>query len=229
MAMGEDATGAAWIGRRFLPALAFCALAGAALGIFRGKVSFLAGVGGMIAGGAAGYAAGRLGRGDPDRLWTFGQRIWFALSGALVYGTAQLLTAAALRAGPGDSLFYWIGEMLGGFEREAFFSLGQTGGAILHTYRGTLTGGWWLFFNLLDGLLFAFLFLVSCGMGYFPSEPEEEDEESEEEEAEEEEETEDREETFEGFASDRRGIPWAPGDPAAPSGEASRKGPGGRP
>lgn len=166
----EEMSGARWTVFRFVPVVVLCAVCGAVLGIFRADVCALPGLAGMLAGGIAGYGAGRLGRGDPLRLWAFGQRLWLAFAGALVYGWVQLLVAGAVHATPADSPFYWIFEIADGLLREPFFSMGQTGGVVLRAYSGTLTGGWWIFFNLLDAALFAFLFLVSTGVGLFPDE-----------------------------------------------------------
>jgi hypothetical protein len=166
----EEMSEVRWTVFRFMPAMVFCALCGAVLGIFRASACALPGLAGMLAGGIAGYGAGRLGRGDPLRFWGFGQRLWLAFAGALIYGWVQLLVAGAVHATPADSLFYWIFEVAEGLLREPFFSVGQTGGVALRAYSGKLTGGWWIFFNLLDAALFAFLFLVSAGAGLFPDE-----------------------------------------------------------
>lgn len=164
----RSVSGLRWMGLRYMPIMAICAVCGAVLGIFRADACALPGLAGMLAGGVAGYGAGRLGRGDPLRFWTFGQRLWLALAAALVYGGVQLLAAGAVHATPADSPFYWIAEVAGGFLQEPFFSAGQTGGVVFRVYGGTLTGGWWIFFNLLDAELFVFLFLVSTGVGLFP-------------------------------------------------------------
>lgn len=166
----KEMSGAKWTVSRFVPVMVLCAVCGAVLGIFRADACALPGLAGMLAGGVAGYGAGRLGRGDPLRFWAFGQRLWLAFAGALIYGWVQLLVAGAVHATPVDSPFYWISEVADGFLREPFFSMGQTGGVVLRAYSGTLTGGWWIFFNLLDAVLFAFLFLVSTGAGLFPDE-----------------------------------------------------------
>ena len=159
------ASPAAWLARRWVPAMLLCTLTGIFFGWIRVHGSAWIGVAGMIAGGAAGYGAGRLGDGDGATFWGFGQRFALALGGSAVYLAAQLLTAGALHGSPADTPFTWIGEMAQGGLRERFFSLGQTGGMVLHLYRGSLSGGWWGGFNFLDALLFAFLFLVSCGIG----------------------------------------------------------------
>lgn len=157
-----------WLAFRLLPGLFLCSLVAILSGLFRAQVCALPGLAGMVGGSLAGYGTGRLGRGDGPRLWDFGQRIWLTLAGAVVYVWGQLLVAGALHASPADSLFYWIAEMADGLMAEPFFSVGQTGGVLLRFYGGTLSGGWWIFFNALDGLLFALLFLVLLGMGLSP-------------------------------------------------------------
>ena len=158
-------SGTSWLLRRWLPSVLLGALTGAFFGWVRFRGSAWMGLAGMLAGAAAGYASGRLGKGDGGTFWGFGQRATLALGAALAYGAAQLLTAGSLHATPADTLLTWVGEVADGGLRERFFSMGQTGGTVLHLYRGTLTGGWWILFVLLDLVLFGFLFLVSCSMG----------------------------------------------------------------
>jgi hypothetical protein len=153
-----------WIVRRWAPAVFLGLAAGAAAGAFRGAVGFAVGIQGMLVLGVLGYVAGRTGRGDPDRFWTFAQRIWLSLTIALVVGIVQVGVLSAVKAGPHDGALEWLGNVTNGYVTESGASLGQTG-RVLRGHVLTLTGGWWVFFTALDLLLGAFVFLATTVAG----------------------------------------------------------------
>jgi hypothetical protein len=157
---------AGWMVKRWLPAMVLAVVFGAAVGVFRGVVAFVPGIQGMLALGVLGYAVGRLGRGDPERFWSFGQRIWIALGCALVLGVVQVLVVSVLKAGPYDSAFEWLGNVVDGQLVEGGAGLSRSGPAARgHALR--LSGGSWVFFTLLDVLLGAFVFVATTigGLG----------------------------------------------------------------
>ena len=64
-------SGTSWLLRRWLPSVLLGALTGAFFGWVRFRGSAWMGLAGMLAGAAAGYASGRLGRGDGGTFWGF--------------------------------------------------------------------------------------------------------------------------------------------------------------
>jgi hypothetical protein len=153
-----------WTLRRWAPAVVLGVAAGAAAGAFRGAVGFAVGIQGMLVLGVLGYVTGRMGRGDPDDLWTFSQRIWLSLTIALVFGIVQVGVLSAVKAGPHDGALEWLSNVTNGYVTESGASLGQTG-RVLRGHVLTLTGGWWVFFTALDLLLGAFVFLATTVAG----------------------------------------------------------------
>jgi hypothetical protein len=134
--------------------------AGVLLGILRGWLGFsMFGIQALLAGGLLGYGAGRPGRRDPGRFWTFSQRIWLALSTAVVFIVAHLIAASAAHAGPIDAPLYWLGEVADGSLREPFLSVKRGGSA-----SGVVTGGWWIAFTILDVALLAFTHIAGSVM-----------------------------------------------------------------
>jgi hypothetical protein len=155
---------ASWIVRRWMPVVALGLAAGAVAGAFRGAVGFLVGIQGMLLLGVLGYVAGRMGRSDPERFWTFAQRIWLSLTIALVVGVVEVVVLSVVRAGPHDEALEWLGQVTNGYVSESGASLGQTGRVVRgHVLR--LTGGWWVFFTALDLVLGAFVFLAMTVVG----------------------------------------------------------------
>jgi len=152
--------------RRWTPTMLLALGAGALTGASRGSFGFAIGVQGMLVLGVLGYAAGRLGRGDPERDWTFSQRVGLALAAALLFGCAEVVALSALNAGPYDGPLEWLGDVIHGYTRES-------ARAVTHaTGRGrglALTGAWWVFFTLLDVLLGAFVFLAATVAGLAPA------------------------------------------------------------
>ncbi len=153
-----------WIARRWAPILLLGLVAGAAAGALRGSFGFAVGIQGMLVLGLLGYVSGRIGRTDPDRLWSFSQRLWLALTVAVVFGVAQVVVLSAVRAGPHDGALEWLGDVTNGYMAESGASLGQTG-RVVRGHVLTLTGGWWVFFTVLDLLLGAFVFLATSVVG----------------------------------------------------------------
>jgi hypothetical protein len=164
---------AGWIVRRWAPVVALGLAAGAVAGALRGGVGFLVGIQGMLLLGVLGYVAGRIGRGDPERFWTFSQRIWLSLTIALVVGIVEVVVLSFVRAGPHDGALEWLGQVTSGYVSESGASLGQTG-RVVRGHVLTLTGGWWVFFTALDLVLGAFVFLATTVVGLGASRAEEE-------------------------------------------------------
>ena len=149
-----------WLVRRFCPILALSAAVGIVVGILRGGMPFFPGVQGMAVGLAVGWAAGRLGRNDPPKYLSIGQRFFFGIAAACVFTSATLLTMGFMQAAPFEGPIEWLGEVSSGFIREPFYGVGN-----FRDYSGTLTGGWWRGFTFLDAGLFVFLFLVGAIAG----------------------------------------------------------------
>ncbi len=149
---------------RLLVAMAICTAAGILYGAIRGYNGAFHGISGMFLGGFSGYFVCRIsGENSLDRY--FSTRVWLALSGAAVYMFSALIVTGLLVSSTVDSPFYWIDRMIWGYGKESFFSIGRTG-PVFKAYSGVLQGGWWLFFSLLDGALFAFTFLSGYVCGF---------------------------------------------------------------
>ena len=145
-------------------AMAICTAAGILYGTIRGYNGAFHGLSGMFFGGFSGYFVCRAsGEDSLDR--SFSARVWIALSGAAIYMFAALIVTGILVSSTVDSPFYWIDRMIWGHGKESFFSIGRTG-PVFKAYSGVLQGGWWLFFSLLDGALFAFTFLSGYVCGF---------------------------------------------------------------
>ncbi len=166
--MTDEMTTARWVVLRWLPCMALAVALGVAAGGFRAAVGFLVGLQGMLVMGVLGWFVGRAGRGDPDRYWSFRQRIWLSLTVATVLGVAQVVVLSLIRGGPYDGPVEWLGNVVDGRLSEAGASVGGTG-QVYRGYRLVLTGPAWVFFTLLDLLLGAFLFLATTVAGLGPS------------------------------------------------------------
>lgn len=153
-----------WASRLLLTAL-LCAAAGSAYGVLRGNIGALPGIAGMFFGGIAGYVTCKTAGADTLDRVSFSSRVWLAFSGAIVYAFAALLVTGSALSSPADSPFYWIERIAGGYFAEPFFTLGRSG-AVLRSYSGSLRGGWWNVFTILDTALFAFLFLAGYACGF---------------------------------------------------------------
>ncbi len=162
-------TPAAWLSRRFPPALAAVAAGALAAGLFRSYALFLPGLAGMATGGLAGWFVGRLARRDPEESYTFGFRAGLALGAAALYGAVGVLMASLRDPRTFLQPLPWIGRVLRGRAGECFFGFS---GYSFQSVSGLLGGGWWLLFFLVDLLLFAALFLVSFGVGQNPDDVE---------------------------------------------------------
>jgi len=156
-----------WVLRSFVPANAVAALVGAAAGVFRAEVAFVPGVQGMLLLGVLGYCAGRLGRGDPERFWTFGQRVCLALAAAASFGAGEIAGLSEVLAGPYDGTLDWLWSLLRGTAVETAAAIGTIGrvprGRVL-----ALHGVWWVGFTALDLLLGAFVFVATTVPGVGP-------------------------------------------------------------
>ncbi len=165
---GPITTGS-WLLRRFPPALLVVAASGLVAGLFRAHVLFLPGLAGMATGGLAGWLVGRLARRDPEEAYSFGFRSGLALGATALYGSMGLLMASLRDPGTALRPLEWIERVLGGRAGEPFFGISRYS---LQTQSGTLEGGWWLLFFLLDLVLFAVLFLLAFGTGQSPDDVE---------------------------------------------------------
>ena len=109
-----------WLLRRFCPILALSAAVGIVVGILRGGMPFIPGIQGMAVGLAIGWAAGWLGRNDPPKYLSIGQRFFFGIASACVFTAATLLTMGVTQAAPFEGPIEWLGEVSSGFIREPF-------------------------------------------------------------------------------------------------------------
>lgn len=153
-----------WLVHRFVPAMGACALVACLLGVVRAETLAFPGLQGMAAGGLLGWALGWNFRGDAPACWPFRARLALVLCVIPTYLCAHLSVFSAALARGADSPFFWLEEIAGGFQKEPFFSLGMTG-PLYRVFQGVMTGGGWIFFNLLDGIFFGVFFLISLGVG----------------------------------------------------------------
>ncbi|HHQ48941.1 MAG TPA: hypothetical protein ENK19_08690 [Acidobacteria bacterium] len=168
---GPPMTAGGWLVRRILPAVVLVTAGGVAAGFFRGLGLFLPGLTGMAAGLVLGWLAGRPARNDPGEDGGFGARAGLALGAGLLFETAAALTVSALFARTGEGPLEWLHGVLSGYRGELF--LGVSRGS-LQSVSGRLEGGAWIFFVLVDLLLFAFLFLIGHGVASSPPDDDEE-------------------------------------------------------
>jgi len=159
-----------WLIRRLVPYVLLVIAGGIVAGFVRKAGVFLPGISGMAAGGVLGWLTGRLARKDPEETKGFGLRGGLTLGAGVLHETVAAVTVSVLSAKPGDGPLRWLGSVLSGYGGEPFYGISRYS---LQSVSGRLQGGSWLFFVLVDFLLFAFLFLVSNGAG---SSPDEEDE-----------------------------------------------------
>ena len=156
-------TASRWIVSRLLPCAMIILLGSLASGVFRALTLFIPGITGMIAGGVLGWLTGSLGRGDPEIAWSFTNRVWLALGAGLLWAIANVSVVSILNAGIFGLPFDWLSEVASGFEDELFI------GFSTNSYQATgggISGFWWFLFVIIDGLLFAFLFLVTTMVGW---------------------------------------------------------------
>jgi hypothetical protein len=150
--------GWAWLFRIGLPLVLLAAAVGAAAGAARWAVGFIPGMQGMLTGGVLGWLAGRRARREDVRIWGGGQRFWLWLNLTLTCALAGLAVLSVLRTPPLAGPLEWLGDVTGGYAREAFF-----GARAIDPVHGTLSGGWWIGFNVLDIVLFFFLGILVLG------------------------------------------------------------------
>jgi len=150
--------------KRFFPALGACALVGGLLGVLRAETLAFPGLQGMVAGSLLGSALGWNARGAAPVCWPFRARLALVLCAIPTYLAFHLGAFSFALARGADSPFFWLEEIAGGFHKEAFFSLGMTG-PLYRTFHGVMTGGGWIFFNLLDGIFFGVFLLILLGVG----------------------------------------------------------------
>lgn len=145
--------------KRLLVLVALTLLLGWMLGALRAEGRFVMGLQGALAGALLGWAAGRLGRTEPENAWRFTFRC------ALVLGLGLLFTAAVLgftsrgHAQAGDGPLTWLGAMLADEGREAFFGLGR-----FRVQVGRMGGIAWGLFTLLDLAFFLGAGLIALGV-----------------------------------------------------------------
>ena len=145
-----------------IPALLITLVVALLCGTIRGVVLFIPGIQGMIAGGLVGYSCGCPGRFDDSRWWGFSARSGLTLGAALIYLIGTTAVVAGLNAGLAGYPLEWLADVIDGSKGELFFGTSVNS---LQSVGGKLRGGWWLVFVLLDAALFAFLHLVSFGIG----------------------------------------------------------------
>ncbi len=153
-----------WLRYRFVPALGACALVAGLLGVLRAETLAFPGIQGMAAGGLLGFTLGWNARRDAPACWPFRARLALVLCAIPTYLAAHLGVFSFALARGADSPFFWLEEIAGGFQEEAFFSLGMTG-PVYRAFQGVMTGGGWMLFNLLDGIFFGAFFLILLGVG----------------------------------------------------------------
>lgn len=139
--------------------IALALLLGWMLGGLRAEGRFVMGLQGALAGALLGWAAGRLGRAEPENAWSFTFRC------AQVLGLGLLFTAAVLgftsrgHVQAGDAPLTWLGAMLSDEGREAFFGLGR-----FRVQVGRMGGLAWSLFTLLDLAFFLGAGLLALGV-----------------------------------------------------------------
>lgn len=148
--------------KRLLPAVALGLATATVFGLVRGVSIFVPGVVGMLAGGISGYLTGRLGRHDCDALWPFAARGGITLGATLLYGVGCVAWVATVNAGVSSYPIEWLEEVLAGHAGELFVGTSKNS---MQSVSGLLSGAWWVILVAVDGLLFAFLYLISLGIG----------------------------------------------------------------
>ncbi|MCD4751407.1 MAG: hypothetical protein K8R59_18725 [Thermoanaerobaculales bacterium] len=158
--------------RRLLPCVLIVLAGAVVMGFARVFVLFIPGIMGMIAGGVLGWATGRVGRGDPEEVWTFGHRMGLALGAGLLYGVGTAVVVSVVNTGTMGLPLDWLADVVAGTEGEYFVGASKNS---FQSVEGELSGAWWLIFSIVDGLLFSFLFLVTTGIGWSPDDGSEDD------------------------------------------------------
>jgi len=171
-----------WLLRRLLPYVLIVVAATVIAGFARGFILFVPGIMGMALGGLLGWTAGRIGRSDPETVWTFPLRVGLTLGAALFFGIGTAAVVSFINTPNMGLPLDWLAGVVAGTEGEVFFGTSRNS---FQNVEGVLTGVWWFVFSILDVLLFSFLFLVTLGVGLSPDDdsedgPFEEDDEPQE-------------------------------------------------
>jgi len=154
-----------WLLRRLLPYVLIVVAATVIAGFARGLILFIPGIMGMAFGGLLGWTAGRIGRSDPETVWTFPLRVGLTLGAALFFGIGTAAVVSFINTPNMGLPLDWLAGVVGGTEGEVFFGTSRNS---FQNVEGVLTGVWWFVFSILDMLLFSFLFLVTLGVGLSP-------------------------------------------------------------
>jgi len=154
-----------WLLRRLLPFVLIIVVATVIAGFARGLILFIPGIMGMAFGGLLGWTAGRIGRSDPETVWTFPLRVGLTLGAALFFGIGTAAVVSFINTPNMGLPLDWLAGVVGGTEGEVFFGTSRNS---FQNVEGVLTGVWWFVFSILDMLLFSFLFLVTLGVGLSP-------------------------------------------------------------
>ncbi len=154
-----------WLFRRFLPYVLIVAVATIIAGFTRGFILFVPGIMGMAVGGVVGWIAGRIGRSDPETVWTFSLRVGLTLGAALFFGIGTAAVVSIINTGTMGLPLDWLAGVVAGTEGEYFFGSSRNS---FQNVEGVLTGVWWFVFSFVDVLLFSLLFLVTLGVGLSP-------------------------------------------------------------
>lgn len=149
-------SGIAWLAQ----VIVIATLVSAGVGLVRAQVSFLPGLSGLFVGALVGYLITATSRRVPLRYRAGTNLIWPALASAVLYVGVQHLVMGWHQASVVDSPLFWIREMFAGRGEEFYFSAG-TSGAFMRIQLGALSGGSWIFFNVLDTVFFFCLCFVA--------------------------------------------------------------------
>ncbi|MCP4897238.1 MAG: hypothetical protein GY906_09740 [bacterium] len=152
-----------WFFRRLIPCMLLVLLGAVIAGLVRGYVLFVPGIMGMVVGGVVGWVSGRLGRGDPEHMWSFANRGWLSIGAGLFYAVCAALVVSVVNIGSMSLPLDWLAEVMAGYEGEVFVGFSTNS---YQSTGGDISGGWWIFFAIVDWLLFAFLFLVATMVGW---------------------------------------------------------------
>ena len=151
-----------WLILRAFPLIVLALAIGALAGGLRWIVDFFPVLHGMLFGAFIGALAGSFGGRDTPRLWGASQRFWLLLNLHLSYLLAMGVTLSHLNAPPLASTLTWLRNVHRGLAGEPFF--GANIWTPLQPSIGEISGGAWIFFNVLDNALFLFLALLFVGI-----------------------------------------------------------------
>ncbi|SDN99568.1 hypothetical protein SAMN04488516_11525 [Desulfonauticus submarinus] len=150
-----------WLKRFWILELMVIFLLSMIFGLIRGLFCFFPGIGGMIAGSIEGWISGKVSKVSEINLINFGQRLKFLALAVGIYCIVSVYISGFFRSGPDATIGNWLLSILDGYKQEPFIGVSRYSAQVV---EGGLKGPWWLFFIFLDGICFAFLFLISYGI-----------------------------------------------------------------